>query len=105
MFNIILSFYLLALAVMPCRDKDDCKHRGSGQYTFSNFEHSEHDHEAEHCSPLCMCVCCGQSIINTFYPIALYNLTPIAVLDFPIYNPFFVPEVFLSIWQPPKISC
>jgi hypothetical protein len=31
-------------------------------------------------------------------------LTPVAAMDFPIYNASFVSEVYLSIWQPPKIS-
>jgi len=61
----------------------------------STTDHSDHEGDTEHC---------GQSITNIFYPTALYNLTPIPSQDFPIYNASFVSEVYLSIWQPPKIS-
>ncbi|MCK6541163.1 hypothetical protein L6Q79_00615 [bacterium] len=102
--TLIFSFYLLALAVMPCSDKDDCKYHGSEQSTFATTDHSDHDSDTENCSPSCMCACCGQSMTNIFYPTALYNLTPFASQDFLVYNASFVSEVYLSIWQPPKIS-
>jgi hypothetical protein len=70
----------------------------------STTDHSDHEGDTEHCSPFCMCACCGQSITNIFYPTALNNLTLIPSQDFPVYNASFVSEVYLSIWQPPKIS-
>ncbi|MEZ4773104.1 MAG: DUF6660 family protein [Bacteroidia bacterium] len=103
-FTLIFSFYLFALAVMPCSDKDDCKYQGADQSTFASTDHSDHDTDTENCSPFCMCACCGQSITNIFYPTTLRNLTPIATKYFPVYNASFVSEVYLSIWQPPKIS-
>jgi hypothetical protein len=103
-FTLIFSFYLLALAVMPCSDKDDCNYMSADQSTLATTDHSDHDNDTENCSPFCLCACCGQSISSTFYPTALYNLTPVPTQDIPVYNAPFVSEVYLSIWQPPKIS-
>lgn len=102
--TLIFSFYLLALAVMPCSDKDDCKYHGSEQSTFATTDHSDHDSDTENCSPSCMCACCGQTFRNsfTFYSLALH--IPVSSYKFPIYNASFISEVYLSIWQPPKIS-
>lgn len=103
-FAFIFSFYLLALAVMPCSDKEDCKNIGNEQTTFSTTDHSDHESDTENCSPFCACACCGQSVTNIFHPVVLYNLTPLAGQKFTIYNTSFISEVYLSIWQPPKIS-
>jgi hypothetical protein len=103
-FAYIFSFYLFALAIMPCSDKEDCKYMGNEQTTFSTTDHSDHDSDTENCSPFCMCACCGQSVTNIFYPAVLNNQTPVSAQKFPIYNASFVSEVYLSIWQPPKIS-
>jgi hypothetical protein len=104
LFTLIFSFYLLALAVMPCSDMEDCNYPSADQSTFATTDHSDHDSDTENCSPFCMCACCGQSITNIFYPTALYNPTPVVKQDIPIYNASFISEVYLSIWQPPKIS-
>jgi hypothetical protein len=104
LFTLIFSFYLLALAVMPCSDKEDCKYPSPDQSSFATTDHSDHDSDTESCSPFCMCACCGQSIINIFYPTALYNPTPVVKQNFPVYNASFISEMYLSIWQPPKIS-
>jgi hypothetical protein len=68
-FTLIFSFYLLALAVMPCSDKDDCKYLSADQSTFTTTDHSDHDSDTEHCSPFCMCACCGQTFTSQFYPL------------------------------------
>lgn len=104
LFTLIFSFYLLALAVMPCSDKEDCKYPSTDQSTFATTDHSDHDSDTEHCPPFCMCACCGQSFNCSFVSYSLSLHIPVSVEKFPIYNASFVSEVYLSIWQPPKIS-
>jgi len=89
---------------MPCSGIDDCEYQGSDQSVFAATDHSDHDNDTEHCSPFCMCACCGQTLSNAFasYSLAIHN--PVSVEKFPLYNASFTLEVYLSIWQPPKIS-
>jgi hypothetical protein len=102
--TLLFSFYLLALAVMPCSDKDDCKYPSGEQTTFATTDHSDHDNDTENCSPFCMCACCGQSFSSPFSHYSLSLHVPVSLEKFPVYNASFVSEVYLSIWQPPKIS-
>ncbi len=102
--TLIFSFYLLALSVMPCSDKDDCKYQSTGQSTFATTDHSSHDSDTEHCSPFCMCACCGQSCSFTHFQADLSQYFPTVAQKVSIYKAFFSSEVSFSIWQPPKIS-
>ncbi|MBK7810010.1 MAG: hypothetical protein IPI50_02040 [Saprospiraceae bacterium] len=103
-FSIIFSFYLFALAILPCRDSDDCNYQGSEQSIVDTKHHSEQESHSDHCSPLCVCACCGQTTIICFYPTAFYNPPTLIKQGDPIYNASFFLEVYLPIWQPPKIS-
>ena len=103
-FTLIFSFYILALSCMPCSDKDDCNYMSADQSTFATTDHSDHDSDTENCSPFCMCACCGQSFSSSFASYSLALHVPVSLDKFPIYNASFVSEVYLSIWQPPKIS-
>jgi hypothetical protein len=103
--TLLFSFCLLALAVMPCSDNDDCKYEHKEKTSnFATTDHSDHDSDTENCSPFCMCACCGQSFSNSFVTFSLSLHSPVSLEKFPIYNTSFVSEVYLSIWQPPKIS-
>ncbi|MBK6819564.1 MAG: hypothetical protein IPH78_07780 [Bacteroidetes bacterium] len=102
--TLLFSFYLLALAVMPCSDKDDCKYMSADQSTYTTTDHSDHDSDTENCSPFCMCACCGQTFSSSFTNYSLALHVPVSVEKFPLYNASFASEVYLSIWQPPKLS-
>jgi len=104
LFTLIFSFYLLALAVLPCSDKEDCKYMGSEQTTFSTTDHSDHEQDTEHCSPFCMCACCGQTCGFIYYQTDLGLNFPTTSQKIVVYQSSFVSEVSFSIWQPPKIS-
>ncbi len=102
--TLLFSFYLLALAIMPCSDKEDCKYQIASQSTFATTDHSDHDSDTENCSPFCMCACCGQSLSSPFTNYCLPFHVSISLDKFLVYNTSFVSEVYMSIWQPPKIS-
>ncbi|MBK6819582.1 MAG: hypothetical protein IPG85_08385 [Bacteroidetes bacterium] len=74
------------------------------QSTYTTTDHSDHDSDTENCSPF-VCACCGQTL--TVLCFANYSLAlhvPVSVEKFPLYNASFASEVYLSIWQPPKLS-
>lgn len=103
-FTLLFSFYMLVLAVMPCSDIEDF-HTSVSKSSISPSKHSDDESKTDHCSPFCICACCGQSISNIFYSTYYNSFTPIETLmEYPIHNTSFISEVFSPIWQPPKIS-
>lgn len=100
----IFSFYLLALALMPCSDKDDCKYVKTYKSALAATDHSSHDNDVEKCSPFCMCACCGLSFNSSCFPTDLGLNFSTVVLKADFYTTSFVSEFSFSIWQPPKIS-
>ncbi|MFM9944723.1 MAG: DUF6660 family protein [Bacteroidia bacterium] len=103
-FTLIFSFYLLALAVMACSDKEDCKYVSTYKSISTATDHSNHDNDVEKCSPFCMCACCGLSYNFSYFPTDLGLNFQTSVIKTSFYNTCFVSEVSFSIWQPPKIS-
>ncbi|MBS1647477.1 MAG: hypothetical protein JST67_09075 [Bacteroidetes bacterium] len=98
---IFFSVYLLGLSVLPCRDKEDCNEKQQATITAN---HLHHNNEPERCSPFCMCSCCDQSITHIFYPTVLHTITFASAYQFLSYTYSSTPEVYFSIWQPPKIA-
>ncbi|MCE7068516.1 DUF6660 family protein [Dyadobacter sp. CY326] len=100
---VILAFYMLTLALLPCGDKVECIDNERYETTFNDNDHPDHDGHAENCSPFCICACCGQMLnIFTAYH---FDIKPTfaAVTSRSLYaDPYFkiIPQ---SIWQPPKL--
>ena len=97
----ILALFILSLSALPC---DDVSYNNQQSETISEIVNLDNHSHSDMCSPFCMCACCGQTFSSsfTYYSLALH--VPVSVEKFPIYNASFVSEVYLSIWQPPKIS-
>jgi hypothetical protein len=102
--SIIFGFYLFALAVIPCRDQDDCKYSIDKQSSGVATNHAEHENDAEHCSPFCMCACCIQSCSFTKFQVNLALNFPIITKKITVYHSLSTSSVSYSIWQPPKFS-
>ncbi|HQW18929.1 MAG: DUF6660 family protein [Bacteroidota bacterium] len=101
----IFSIYFLALSVMPCTDNDaldifsDLRH--SSQSTSAN---DDHNHEAETCSPFCICACCGHTAATQFTFLYFTTCTAVSNVQFNPYKILLSTESYIGIWQPPKIS-
>ena len=106
LFSFIFAFYFLLLAVIPCGDafahseKESCME----QVCDSHVEAAESDHpEADTCTPLCMCNCCGGlTLVNEQL---IVNAVPLyySILNIR-YSQQIPAEVSFSIWQPPKLG-
>jgi hypothetical protein len=100
--NIIFSFYIIALSIMPCTDIAACDHE---EYENMGIAHPEEDHEncEDTCSPFCACNCCGITI--AFSVIEPFNIEPLVISE--KTNTLFKLSEFSifhhSVWQPPKI--
>jgi hypothetical protein len=101
--SLFLCLYFMLLSVMPCSDVEECTE--SINTSIAALEsHGDHSHEAELCSPFCVCLCCGQF---TNFPMNVPVASQIANFSTPLaptYQSGFPLEVHLSIWQPPKLS-
>lgn len=103
-FWTIFSFYILILSALPCTDREECSLTNVAQ---TEHSHEGHSHEKDHCTPFCICSCCG---INTTIEIVPdFDFTQLAYsLDIPKqvshYKAVYTDNYFAPIWQPPKIS-
>lgn len=89
--------------MMPCGDQKDCSHEeGQAMHTDAT-DHSDHQGDAEHCTPFCICSCCGQ----TYHcgDSGLVLVTPVRwAPDIEVsYIPSVPADILLPIWQPPKL--
>lgn len=100
---IILSIYITVLSCIPCSDENECNVTTSNITIIDN--HQEHEHEAEMCSPFCICNCCGCSGITLIQSHSIdYKITVDIVTVSNMYVPAFIDNYTGSVWQPPKIG-
>ena len=101
--TILLSIYLLLLALLPCGDRLECNDSDSRSTSISETQHDEHQHETEICSPFCICACCGQLVnipsTTSFLVKAILTKTQLQ----PSHREKFLTEPYYAIWQPPKL--
>lgn len=99
--TILFSVYLLSLMVLPCSEAHALE---AGRHRTESHSSDGHNHDAELCTPFCVCGCCVTAI-------ALQ-----ASIDFEVIQPevtysqtisnFYqsVESTFHgSIWQPPQL--
>ena len=100
---LLFSVYFLALSYMPCSDQNDCEYAGAKSELIADSDHSSHDADSEHCSPFCICACCGHIYGYENSAGDFGFKTPVSSQIIVTYQASFIPEVYLSIWQPPKL--
>lgn len=104
MFAIIISFYILALSVVPCSDMyNECNN--SKSKTEHTQSHNHNQDKDDSCTPFCNCTCCISGV-TVFTP---NQLTAEILDDFILtkesllYNSTFTSNFYGNIWQPPKV--
>lgn len=91
---------MVLLSALPCNDEIE-----NQDATFSQISKVEQkkSQEAESCSPICLCSCCGQSVVEPEF-IAFEIKIPILILENQIANYHFsLEQRAQNIWQPPKL--
>jgi hypothetical protein len=99
---LILSLYILALTTVPCVDGLSCNPSCNVELS-TGGDLNNHHQESDHCSPFCTCSCCATHVIMQEYFVqqAVYSYS---VKQEEGYTRTFESNVFISIWQPPKLS-
>ncbi|HOY96339.1 MAG TPA: hypothetical protein PK509_11420 [Catalimonadaceae bacterium] len=101
---ILFSAYILLLNCIPCSDQENCNDKKEEQALHVTTDHSDHHHEADFCTPFCTCSCCGQTCkVSSFYMPTEPAFTTLTT-EVPAFQPSTFHEVFLPIWQPPKLA-
>jgi len=54
----ILALLILAMVLMPCSDGHTCDEESQK----ISLVHNHSEDEKDHCSPFCVCLCCGMKI-------------------------------------------
>ena len=97
--GLILSFYLILLAAVPCCAVDNCPEDKTEQAA----EHEKGDDDCGNCSPFFSCEGCATATVA--YQPAEFEFTAKKMLPvYTGYNQSSLPEVQLDFWQPPKLS-
>ena len=97
----ILSFYFMALSIMPCHDREDFSN--SGKSSISQSKNESPACQDESCPPLCHCTCCGTTFVINASTSVFFDKTEV-VREHPVYCAQMPTSVPASIWQPPKIA-
>jgi hypothetical protein len=102
-FPFILSLYILGLSCLPCGDNAVCA-EDAATLDITASGHDDHEHQADLCSPFCVCICCGMTFTPGYDKIPVTEIPPVHQTIIPSHTNFFTPEVYINIWQPPKLG-
>jgi hypothetical protein len=99
--RIFYLIFMVLLSIMPCGDEFEPDFSSSNK--ISKISHSDTQNSNESCSPICLCTCCGQSIVKP--SLAVFQIQiPFIQLDKNIPNTLLdVEQRARNIWQPPKL--
>jgi hypothetical protein len=101
--TLILSVYFLSLSFLTCSDDIECNVVTENSIQ-AITDHTGHEHEAEHCTPICVCACCGISVINLNETETADNYIQSEDVSFQHAQSPYLKELSHTIWHPPKIS-
>ena len=102
-FTLLFALYVLVLSMTPCQAAH-CRHEHHATEPQDHEEDHDDSDGHEVCSPFCVCSACAGFVANeihaphlqpsgAFFNVAQNDFLPIADL----------PEVYLRVFQPPKI--
>ncbi|MBS7566850.1 hypothetical protein KHS38_20765 [Mucilaginibacter sp. Bleaf8] len=101
---LLFSIYMIILAVLPCRDRDDFADMGKSYTSIQKSHTADEKAGQESCPPFCTCACC--STVRTLTP----QLSFITIFVQPVSRTYAqtpvpaIREQSISIWQPPRLA-
>jgi hypothetical protein len=101
-----MAMYILLLSVVPCSDiHNDCINNSSQLQLTQTQNHNQHEDHTDHCSPFCMCSCCGSTLqCISISVIKIKNPFEVHISKEGIkYSLNAISNFYGSIWQPPKL--
>ena len=99
-----MAILVISLSCMPCDDGAALMTGDKAQCEFvKNTDTNQSDEHFDHCSPFCYCSCCSTSSLNSYQPI-IANISTLGQKHTTPYLPDNRLEVYLPIWQPPRVN-
>ena len=103
--SLLLTISILVISCLNCEDVTELKTIGKAENLTTSISKNQSHSDADYCSPLCTCNCCGQPLVFNLKSISLKSLKPVASTQKIIaYRKHFTSDFFQSIWQPPKLN-
>ncbi len=107
LFCFIFYIYLVFLSVLPCSDREECAKNNKIEQTVFAANHHQYSHQAEQCTPFCICSCCGVNGFELQTPLFKFTEKKGFInkeKQNSIYAFVYSNEFTSNIWQPPKLS-
>jgi len=98
-------FYLIfvvLLSVLPCSDELEAQE--FTQHTIVKVDHDKARGNAENCSPICLCSCCGQSVVEPQFATFQSKTVAFKGENQISTHQFSLQQRADNIWQPPKFE-
>lgn len=92
---------MVLLSALPCNDEIDA--RGYATQNISKVEQKKAQ-ETESCSPICLCSCCGQNVVEPQVAIFEIEIPSIEIEKQLADYRFSLLQQSHHIWQPPKLA-
>lgn len=92
---------VILLSVIPCSDVLEAK--GFVENTIITIAHDKDNCNTENCSAVCLCNCCGQSVVEIEMINFTIEIPANTVLELNVINNFKLENRNQNIWQPPKM--
>lgn len=103
---ILMAFILMALVALPCADAAEVNpvRMAHSEKTQDQSENTHSGSHSDHCSPLCLCDCCGISVMvfRLSFVECKNPLKRPARQKIRINDAYFESNFLATIWQPPK---
>lgn len=103
--SLLLTISILVISCLTCEDVTELKNIDKAKTSSTSISKNQSHTDADYCSPLCTCNCCGQPLVFNLKSIRLKSLKPAANTKKTIeYRKHFASDFSQSIWQPPKLN-
>lgn len=100
---VFFSFYLLVLALMPCRDVSDIAADAKTSFSFHADSGGMEKCNQDACAPFCSCNCCqtGKNFPIQFITISVELAVQVS---HSLYAASAPRKQAVDVWQPPKLA-
>ncbi|MFD0939693.1 DUF6660 family protein [Pedobacter boryungensis] len=100
--GVFYLIFVVLLSVLPC--SDELEGQEFTQQIIVKIDHDKAKGSAESCSPICLCSCCGQSVIEPQFIAFQSENGAFIVENQTSTHDFSLEQRAKNIWQPPKLS-
>ena len=100
----ILCIYITALSVVPCTDgMPQTSNPSDTEISAAEHDHNHSDHQ-DHCTPFCVCACCGSIVTLPTVQDLVENKVAISTDYLFHYNFDYSFDYNEGVWHPPSLS-